>query len=72
MSPFAVKIAIVEPGYFRTGMTNVQDNLECLEQQWVKVPKEVRDTYGQTYYDSSESFDYVEMSYIALFSREKA
>ncbi|XP_053152818.1 17-beta-hydroxysteroid dehydrogenase type 6-like [Hemicordylus capensis] len=50
--PFGVKIAIVEPGYFRTSMTNTQSCLDNLEQLWVITPQEVKDSYGQTYFDN--------------------
>uniref|UniRef100_A0A8C7DXV7 Uncharacterized protein n=1 Tax=Naja naja TaxID=35670 RepID=A0A8C7DXV7_NAJNA len=33
---FGVKVAIIEPGYFRTSMTDIQKSLEILEQQWLK------------------------------------
>lgn len=52
LRPFGVKIAIVEPGYFRTGMTNVQWALNKLEQIWINVPQETKDSYGQTYFDN--------------------
>nr|XP_056710886.1 17-beta-hydroxysteroid dehydrogenase type 6-like [Euleptes europaea] len=49
---FGVKIAIVEPGYFRTGMTNIQLNLNSLEQIWTNVPQDTKESYGQTYFDN--------------------
>ncbi|XP_054832942.1 17-beta-hydroxysteroid dehydrogenase type 6-like [Eublepharis macularius] len=49
---FGVKIAIVEPGYFRTGMTNLQNHLDSVERQWTNVPQETKDSYGQTYFDN--------------------
>ncbi|XP_066470741.1 17-beta-hydroxysteroid dehydrogenase type 6-like [Tiliqua scincoides] len=51
LRPFGVKVAIVEPGYFRTSMTDVQFNLEKLEQQWVSTPQEIKESYGQSYFD---------------------
>ncbi|KAG8129493.1 putative 17-beta-hydroxysteroid dehydrogenase type 6-like protein [Naja naja] len=49
---FGVKVAIIEPGYFRTSMTDIQKSLEILEQQWLKVPEEIKQSYGQPYFNS--------------------
>ncbi|KAL7989764.1 hypothetical protein Chor_012430 [Crotalus horridus] len=49
---FGVKVAIIEPGYFRTSMTDIQKTLECLEQQWIKAPEEIKESYGQPYFDA--------------------
>ncbi|XP_062975775.1 17-beta-hydroxysteroid dehydrogenase type 6-like [Elgaria multicarinata webbii] len=50
--PFGVKVAVIEPGFFRTAMTNPEKHFDCLERQWVSIPKEVKDAYGQTYFES--------------------
>ncbi|XP_074835807.1 17-beta-hydroxysteroid dehydrogenase type 6-like [Carettochelys insculpta] len=52
MQLFGVKIAIVEPGYFHTPMTESQRGLESVEQTWRRVPPEVKESYGQQYFDS--------------------
>ncbi|XP_010335509.2 17-beta-hydroxysteroid dehydrogenase type 6 isoform X2 [Saimiri boliviensis] len=49
---FGVKISIVEPGYFRTGMTNLTQSLEGVKQNWEKAPKHIKETYGQQYFDA--------------------
>ncbi|KAM8794092.1 17-beta-hydroxysteroid dehydrogenase type 6-like [Eudromia elegans] len=52
LHPFGVHVAIVEPGYFRTGMTDIGFNLQALERAWEQAPAHVRDSYGQHYYES--------------------
>ncbi|XP_010376064.1 17-beta-hydroxysteroid dehydrogenase type 6 isoform X1 [Rhinopithecus roxellana] len=49
---FGVKISIVEPGYFRTGMTNLTQSLEEMKQRWKEAPKHIKETYGQQYFDA--------------------
>ncbi|XP_004401825.1 PREDICTED: 17-beta-hydroxysteroid dehydrogenase type 6 [Odobenus rosmarus divergens] len=49
---FGVKISIVEPGYFRTGMTESQRCLEKLKQAWEEVPVHIKEAYGQKFFDT--------------------
>ncbi|XP_011843900.1 PREDICTED: 17-beta-hydroxysteroid dehydrogenase type 6 [Mandrillus leucophaeus] len=51
---FGVKISIVEPGYFRTGMTNLTRSLEEVKQSWKEAPKHIKETYGQQYFDACD------------------
>lgn len=54
MAPFGVKVLCIEPGFFKTTITDfniVENNLHRL---WDKLPQEVKDEYGSDYVDKSE------------------
>ncbi|NWY64983.1 RDH2 dehydrogenase, partial [Erithacus rubecula] len=49
MRNFGVKVSVIEPGYFKTMITNV-DNLEKnFYTSWQKLPEEIRTAYGESY-----------------------
>lgn len=49
MRGFGVKVSMIEPGYFRTMITNA----ELLENNflsiWEKLPEEIKASYGENY-----------------------
>ncbi|XP_055520410.1 retinol dehydrogenase 5 [Leucoraja erinacea] len=51
MQHFGVQVSIIEPGFFRTAVTN----LECIEKDlhrlWDRLSPEVRESYGQKYFE---------------------
>ncbi|KAM6216400.1 17-beta-hydroxysteroid dehydrogenase type 6-like [Rhynchocyon petersi] len=49
---FGVKISIIEPGYFRTGMTDTQRSLEKMTQAWEEAPVNIKEAYGQHFFDA--------------------
>ncbi|XP_063808534.1 retinol dehydrogenase 7-like [Pseudophryne corroboree] len=52
MRDFGVKVSIIEPGTFQTMMTNSMDGHEKnLRRLWENLSTEVKDSYGQRYYD---------------------
>lgn len=53
---FGVKVSMVEPGYFRTAMTDVQKFLETMKQTWNEAPAHIKETYGQKFFDACELF----------------
>ncbi|XP_022427505.1 17-beta-hydroxysteroid dehydrogenase type 6 [Monodon monoceros] len=49
---FGVKISIIEPGYFRTGMSDLQKSSEAAKQVWKEVPVHIKESYGQKFFDT--------------------
>ncbi|XP_029450715.1 17-beta-hydroxysteroid dehydrogenase type 6-like [Rhinatrema bivittatum] len=48
---FGVKVSIVEPGFFRTPITefhSIQKYMQCL---WSNLPVEIKDTYGEKFFN---------------------
>ncbi|NP_001017189.1 retinol dehydrogenase 7 precursor [Xenopus tropicalis] len=51
MAPFGVKVCMVEPGFFKTQVTDARLQKEHLQKIWHGLPEEIRKSYGQQYYD---------------------
>ncbi|XP_060268907.1 17-beta-hydroxysteroid dehydrogenase type 6 isoform X1 [Ovis aries] len=49
---FGVKVSMVEPGYFRTAMTDVQKSSEIMKQIWKETPAHIKETYGEKFFDA--------------------
>ncbi|CAN9497783.1 unnamed protein product [Ophioblennius macclurei] len=64
MTPFGVKVACIEPGFFKTNVTDgvlVTDNLKML---WGRLPEDVKEEYGEKYLD--ELIQNVESRFVQL------
>lgn len=49
MKPFGVRVACIEPGFFKTNVTDlvaVESNLKML---WDRLPQREKDDYGQNF-----------------------
>ena len=54
MQHFGVKVSIIEPGFFKTGVTRL-DLIEAdLKRLWDRLPQDVKDSYGENYLDECE------------------
>ncbi|KAG8452481.1 hypothetical protein GDO86_004319 [Hymenochirus boettgeri] len=53
MAPFGVKVCMVEPGFFRTQVTDARLLKENFKIIWERVPDEVRKSYGQQFYEKT-------------------
>ena len=51
-----MKVSMVEPGYFRTAMTDWQKFSEIMKQIWKETPAHIKETYGQKFFDACELF----------------
>ncbi|KAK2839765.1 hypothetical protein Q5P01_013505 [Channa striata] len=61
MHHFGIKVSIIEPGFFKTGVTQL-DLIEAdLRRLWTHLPQHVKDSYGATYLD-----DYIKTQEISM------
>ncbi|CAJ1079343.1 retinol dehydrogenase 7-like [Xyrichtys novacula] len=51
MKQFGVKVSMIEPGFFKTAVTQ-RDLIEAdLKRLWTRLPQDVKDSYGATFLD---------------------
>ncbi|XP_053311671.1 retinol dehydrogenase 7-like isoform X2 [Spea bombifrons] len=50
MQPFGVKVSIVEPGFFNTGITNPKTQIKNIQTLWERLPEETQKCYGEEYF----------------------
>ncbi|KAM3935245.1 retinol dehydrogenase 7-like [Leptodactylus fuscus] len=58
MLPFGVKVSIIEPGFFKTELTNPEIQMQTVKLTWEKTSEEVRKSYGAQYF--SKCCEYVD------------
>lgn len=51
MQHFGIKVSVIEPGFFKTGVTSVDLINADLKRLWAYLPQDVKDSYGATYLD---------------------
>ncbi|KGL91469.1 17-beta-hydroxysteroid dehydrogenase type 6, partial [Charadrius vociferus] len=52
MRPFGVQVSIIEPGGFRTGMTDPATVVKGFERLWEGLPVETQAAYGRHYLET--------------------
>ncbi|XP_067843429.1 retinol dehydrogenase 7-like [Heptranchias perlo] len=51
MSHFGVKVLCIEPGFFKTSITNFNVVTKHFKEYWIRLPQEVKEDYGTDYLD---------------------
>ncbi|KAJ8255282.1 hypothetical protein GJAV_G00203120 [Gymnothorax javanicus] len=54
MKPFGVKVLCIEPGFFKTTVTDMNATRKSLAHLWAKLPQEVKEDYGHDFLDRAE------------------
>lgn len=54
MAPFGVKVLCIEPGFFKTNVTDTALVKENLTYLWNRLPLEVKDSYGHDFIEKGE------------------
>lgn len=54
MAPFGVKVLCIEPGFFKTNVTDSGIQSKSVQALWNKLPQEVKDDYGSGYIDGGK------------------
>lgn len=54
MAAFDVKVLCIEPGFFKTNVTNAAILSKNVKMLWDKLPQDVRDDYGTEYLEKSQ------------------
>ncbi|XP_003476010.1 17-beta-hydroxysteroid dehydrogenase type 6-like [Cavia porcellus] len=56
LKAFGVKVSMIEPGGFKTQLTDLQQSLERAKQAWDEAPMHIKKSYGQHYFDAYYDF----------------
>lgn len=51
MQHFGIKVSIIEPGFFNTALTRLDVIEADLRRLWSRLPQDVKDSYGPTYFN---------------------
>ncbi|NWQ69456.1 RDH16 dehydrogenase, partial [Neopipo cinnamomea] len=70
MRNFGVKVSVIEPGFFKTMITNVENLERNLLSSWEKLPEEIKTSYGESYLKQFvSSLKLIEKSYSSDLSQ---
>ena len=55
MRHFGVTVHIIEPGFFKTNMTDCKRNIQHMETLWENLDADTKESYGIDYYENGKS-----------------
>ncbi|XP_063282372.1 retinol dehydrogenase 5 isoform X2 [Pelobates fuscus] len=64
MQHFGVKVCIIEPGFFKTAVTNLDSIEKSLQQLWDQMPPETQRSYGHTFFKQYLKVQRIIMNFI--------
>lgn len=53
LAPFGVKVSCIEPGFFKTNVTDTEVMKNNLKRLWDRLPQDVKDDYGDGFLETS-------------------
>lgn len=65
MAPFGVKVVCVEPGFFKTDMSDLELVKKNFKRLWDRLPQNVKDDYGHSFLGQSKSLFWVEFDFLS-------
>lgn len=66
MAHFGVKVMCIEPGFFKTSMTNISVISQSMQKLWGRLPQDVKDDYGSDYLDRGNPNTFQNTPFIML------
>ncbi|XP_053560938.1 retinol dehydrogenase 5 [Bombina bombina] len=61
---FGVKVCIIEPGFFKTAVTDLDSIERSLQKLWDQMPPETKRSYGETYFQQYLKVQRIIMNFI--------
>ena len=54
MRPWGVQVSIIEPGLFKTALSDAERNIQSLQELWDAVSPELKQEYGEKRLEKSK------------------
>ena len=67
LRPFKVSVHLIEPGFFKTNITNAERLLKEVDKSWDRLPKQTQIEYGTDFVEGSKAVKtYLDMLFLYL------